>query len=264
MNNKPFALFSDEKEISIDNSNINNVVDLRMGDCYKLLKHIPTKSIDFVLTDPPYDLENHGGGKSNLATKTHLNHGHIDFISNSFDMEKIFQEIERICKVVNLVVFCSNKQISKIMSYWENKKYSVSLMVWDKPNPLPFGNGKYISNLEFIIYVRGKNAPFNNTGFENQLKTFRYYPPSPNQRLHPTEKPIQMLERLIKNHSNEGNTILDMFMGSCTTGIACINTNRNFIGIEIDSNFFDISKKRIQERNKIENFELKIQTDIID
>lgn len=183
-----------------------------------------------------------------------LNDKHIDFISNGFDIENIFKEIERVCKSLNAVIFCSNKQISKIMKYWEDRKYSVTLMVWDKPNPVPFGNGKYISNLEFLVYVRGKNVTFNETGYENNLKTFKYTSPSSKQRFHPTEKPIPMLERILLKHTKENDLVLDMFMGSGTTGLACLNTNRNFIGIEIDENFYNISKNRNEEKVKeIEN-----------
>lgn len=203
-----------------------------------------------MLTDPPYKLDNHGGGQNGFKDRKLVKNLHIDFISKSFDMNAVFSEIERVCKKVNVVMFCSNKQVSKIMKYWEDRKYSVTLLVWKKPNPSPLSNGKYISSVEFMVFVRGKNATFNNVGYNEQLKTFEYGVPSSKNRLHPTEKPIEMLERLIKIHSNENDTVLDMFMGSCTTGIACINTNRNFIGMEIDENYFNISLKRIDKKRK--------------
>ena len=74
--------------------------------------------------------------------------------------------------------------------------------------------------------------------------------------LHPTQKPILLLEDLIKTFSNENDLVVDLTMGSCSTGIACINTNRIFIGIELDENYFNISKKRVEEKRKEKDFNL--------
>ena len=227
--------------------------EILLGNCLELMNDIPNRSINMILTDPPYQLDNHGGGKTEFAQRKLVKDLHIDFISNSFDMTSVFDEFERICFPMNLIIFCSNKQISKIMKHWEDKKYSVSLMIWDKPNPVPFGNGKYISNLEFIIYVRGKNAIFNNLGYKEQLKTFKYSSPIAKQRLHPTEKPIEMLERLINIHSNINDTVLDCFAGSGSTAMACLNTNRQFIVMEKEQKYYDIILKRVGDFNK--NFE---------
>ena len=165
-------------------------------------------------------------------------------------MVNVFGEIERVSKTMNAIIFCSNKQVSKIMNYWENKKYSVTLLVWNKSNPTPLSNGKYISSLEFMIYVRGKNAIFNNTGYENQLKAFNYPAPSLKLRIHPTEKPIELLKRLIEIHSNKGSVVLDCFGGSFSTGLACMELERDFIGIEIDEEIFNSAKKRLEEKRK--------------
>jgi site-specific DNA-methyltransferase (adenine-specific) len=223
------------------------MIDLRKGDCLELMKDIPDKSIDFVCIDPPYELDNHGGGKTDFAQRKLVKDLHIDFISNGFEMEKVFTEIERVSKTMNMICFCSNKQVSKIMNYWEQKKYSVTLLVWQKSNPVPFGNGKYISDLEFMIYVRGKNAIYNNTGYANQLKTFNYPAPSSKARIHPTEKPIELLKRLIEIHSNKGSVVLDCFGGSFSTGLACMELGRDFIGMELDDKYFEIAERRITD-----------------
>lgn len=220
------------------------------ADCFDVFPLIADKSVDAVIIDPPYELDNHGGGKTDFAQRKLVKDLHIDFISNGFEMEKVFTEIERVSKTMNMVCFCSNKQVSKIMNYWEQKKYSVTLLVWQKSNPVPFGNGKYISDLEFMVYVRGKNAIFNNTGYENQLKTFNYPAPSSKARIHPTEKPIELLKRLIEIHSNKGSVVLDCFGGSFSTGLACMELERDFIGIEIDAEIFNSAKKRVEEKRK--------------
>jgi site-specific DNA-methyltransferase (adenine-specific) len=215
------------------------------GNCREILPTLDIK-VDLVLTDPPYEQDNHGGGVSDLAQRK-LNKAYIDFVSDSFDMEPIFTNFERISKSINFVIFCSNKQVSSIMRYWEDKGYSVTLLVWDKPNPIPFGNGKYISNIEFMVYIRGTNSPYNNIGYNEQLKTFRYGVPSTKQRLHPTEKPIALIERLIRIHSNENNLILDPFLGSGTTCLASKNLGRQSLGIEIEEKFCEIAAKRCSQ-----------------
>jgi site-specific DNA-methyltransferase (adenine-specific) len=226
------------KKIELKNNLIVN------ADCLQYFEKIENKSIDFVCIDPPYELDNHGGGQSK-EMKRQLNDLHIDFISKGFDIEKVFDEIERVSKVMNMICFCSNKQVSKIMNYWEQKKYSVTLLVWDKPNPIPFGNGKHISNLEFMIYVRGKGATFNNLGVAEQKKTFNYPSPSSSKRLHPTEKPIELLERLIKLHTKENDIVLDCFAGSFSTAEACQRLNRKGIFIEIKNEYYQKGINRL-------------------
>lgn len=227
------------------------MVQLINGEAVSEMKKLQDNSVDFVLIDPPYELDNHGGGKTDFAQRKLVKDLHIDFISNGFDVKEIFTEIERVCKTMNMVCFCSNKQVSKIMNYWEKKKYSVTLLVWQKSNPTPFGNGKYISDLEFMVYVRGKSATYNNIGYKHQLKTFTYPSPSKKNRIHPTEKPQDILERLIKIHTNKEQTVLDCFGGSFSTGLACLKLNRNFIGIEIDTDIFNTAKKRLEHKKNI-------------
>jgi len=216
------------------------------ADCLEYLPTLERKSVDFVCIDPPYELDNHGGvvNGHNLTRKLNRDK-HINFISNGFDLDAVFSEIERVSKVMNMVCFCSNKQVSKIMNYWEQKKYSVTLLVWDKPNPIPFGNGKHISNLEFMVYVRGKGATFNNLGVNEQKKTFNYQSLSSSKRLHPTEKPIELLERLIKLHTNENEIVLDCFAGSFSTADACKRVNRQCIAIQLEKEYYDKGVNRL-------------------
>lgn len=215
------------------------------ADCLEYLPTLENKSIDFVCIDPPYELDSTGGKTINQDLKRNLHNKHFEFCSNGFDLDAVFSQIERVSKVMNMVCFCSNKQVSKIMNYWEQKKYSVTLLVWDKPNPIPFGNGKHISNLEFMVYVRGKGATFNNLGVNEQKKTFNYPSPSSSKRLHPTEKPIELLERLIKLHTKENDIVLDCFAGSFSTADACKRLNRQCIAIELEKEYYDKGVNRL-------------------
>jgi site-specific DNA-methyltransferase (adenine-specific) len=215
-------------------------------DCLDFLSKIESNSIDLILTDPPYEHEIHGGLiKDGYFERKLTRDRHINFISQGFDYEKVFSEFDRICKVPNMIIFCSNRQISKIMSYWELKGYSVTLLIWRKPNPIPLGNGNYISDVEFMVYVRGKGATFNSIGVKDQCKVYEYPSPSSNERIHPTEKPLKLLRRLLLIHSNKDDLILDCFSGSCSTGLACVKENRNFLACEIDEEFFKTSTKRL-------------------
>lgn len=227
-----------------------NNVKLILGNCLDEMKMIPDKSIDLILTDPPYELKNHGGGKNEFANRD-LVTGKIEFISNGFDYDVVFEEFLRICKIPNILIFCSNNQVSKVMSWFESRNLSVTLLIWHKTNPSPLCNGKHISDVEFIVYVRGKGATFNNsTPFSYKSKVFTSPIVSKKERLHPTQKSVMMLEQYVNLHSREGDIVLDCFMGSGSTGVACMNTNRKFIGIELNETYFNIAKERIEKTNK--------------
>jgi DNA modification methylase len=231
-------------------------------DCLKAMDFLIEKGIkvDGVITDPPYELENHGGTRSAMAKRAAKVRDEIEFIANGFDYNLAFEKMLALCKIPNLIIFCSNNQISKIMSFFESKKLSTTLLVWKKSNPSPLCNGKHVSDLEFIVYVRGKGAVWNHEApleYKYKCKTYPFV--SPKQRKHPTEKPIKLMEELITLHTLEGGVVLDPFGGSLTTGVACQNLNRRFIGIEWNPSrdkegnlvepdkYFNIGVKRMQD-----------------
>ena len=106
------------------------------------------------------------------------------------------------------------------MTWWEDKGYVPTLLVWDKPNPIPLCNGKHVSNLEFIVYVRERGTTFNNLGYQMLLKTYRYQPPSAKERIHETEKPQGLLKHLLMVHTNEKDIVFDPYAGSFSTALA--------------------------------------------
>ena len=220
---------------------------IEQGDCLGLMKEIPSRSVDLILTDPPYEISNHDGGRSALSKRKLFVKSKVDSMSDGFCYEKCFDEFLRICKIPNILIFCSNKQISKIMSYFESKNLSVTLLVWHKTNPSPLCNGNHLSDLEFIVYVRGKGATFNNnTPFEYKRKIYASGIIPKSIKVHPAQKPIGLLKRYIELHTNENDIVLDPFMGSGSTIIACEKTNRHYIGFELDEKYFEIAKKRIE------------------
>ena len=202
--------------------------------------------VDAIITDPPYELENHGGTKAPMAKRAAKVRDEIEFIAKGFDYDRCFEMMLQLCKVANLLIFCSNKQIAKIMSFFEDKGLSVQLLVWNKTNPSPLCNGKYIQDIEFIIFVRGKNAPFNNsapTSIKYRVKKYPFV--SPKQRIHPTQKPVDLMKELVELHTFEGQLVFDPFMGSGSTGVACKELNRGFIGCELNKEFCDKAKEKI-------------------
>lgn len=227
-------------------------VELYWGDCLKIMDGLIADGVkvDAVITDPPYELENHGGTKSPMAKRAAKVRDEIEFIAKGFDYENVFEKMLKLCKTPNLILFCSNNQISKIMSFFENKKLSTTLLTWKKTNPSPLCNGKHVSDLEYVVYVRGKRAPWNNNAplsIKYKEKTYPFV--SPKERCHPTEKPVKLMEEYILLHTLENQTVLDPFMGSGTTGVACKRLNRDFIGIELDVNYYMIARERINADN---------------
>lgn len=231
------------------------------GDCLEVMDKMIDEGIkvDLILTDPPYELDNHGKGKNDFKDRKLVKENHIKDISEGFDYEETFSRMLKLQDKVNMLIFCSNEQISKIMNYFENnkekKKLSVTLLVWKKSNPIPLCWGKYISDAEFIIYVRGKGATFNNKAdISKKYKVKKYPVINAKKRLHPAQKPVELLMDLIELHSLENQTVLDCFMGSGSTGEGCLRLNRKFIGIDNDKENFNVTKERLEnfkEINKI-------------
>lgn len=142
-------------------------------------------------------------------------------------------------------MFCGINQVSDIRSMMTDCGLSTRLIIWEKSNPSPMNGTKiWLSGIECCVYGKRSNATFNLHCKNTVLK----YPCGRN-KLHPTQKPIELMEYLIQASSNEGDTVFDPFMGSGSTGVACVNLNRDFIGIELDENYFKIAKQRIEEAN---------------
>lgn len=238
------------------------MIDLKCGDCLELMKDIPDKSIDMILCDLPY---------GTTACKW-------DVI---IPFDKLWHQYKRIIKDYGaIVLFGSEPFTSKlILSNLKMFKYT---WIWDKVKPnghlvakyrpmqrsediIVFGNKKILYKPIMIDREKSKiSKEYKRTELiggtkKNTSKIItKKYPTNilvysnANQKnkLHPTQKPVELLEYLIKTYTNEGDTVLDNCMGSGSTGVACINTDRNFIGIELDEKYFNIAKERIEKCNK--------------
>ena len=219
------------------------------ADCIDILKQLPDKSVDLVLTDPPYIINSHGGTKSPIAKRCARVRDKIDDLTRDFNFYQITEELIRICKKANIIMFCSKQQIARTMMFFEQKNLQVNLCVWDKTNPPPLCNNKLVNNLEYIVIARESGAFFNNDLPVNKKKMSFIYPTGI-KTFHPCEKPIELFNDLITLFSDVDNLVLDCFSGSGTTAVACHNLKRRFICIEKDKDYYEASVKRLEAAQK--------------
>ena len=200
----------------------------------KILPTLDNKSVDLVVTDIPYGKVNRKHGSLRKLDK-----GKADIVT--FDLGMFVNELARVTKG-SIYIFCGTEQVSDIRKILIQNKMSTRLCIWEKTNPSPMNGDKiWLSGIECCVFGRFPNATFN----EHCKNTvFRY--PCGRNKLHPTQKPLELIEKLVLASSNEGDTVLDPCMGSGTTGVACKKNNRKFIGIEMDREFYNIASHRIE------------------
>jgi site-specific DNA-methyltransferase (adenine-specific) len=236
-------------------------IELYNGDCLSEMDSIGDGSVDMILTDLPY-------GTTACKWDTII------------PLDKLWKHYNRILKEDGAVVLTCQQPFTTTLAHSniQNLRYE---WIWEKPqgtNPL---NAKVMplkSHENILVFYRKKptynpqiwiSTPY--SGFKNHDKkigevygslgsehrdnpTGERYPKTvlkfkQEKGLHPTQKPVELMEYMIKTYTNEGETVLDSTMGSGTTGVACVRTNRNFIGIELDTDYFNIAKDRIETAN---------------
>ena len=219
-------------------------VTLYNEDCLRVLKEIPDESIDLVVTDPPYDIETSGAGLYKQEDKQYVKE--LVGMKDGFS-EEILDGLCRVMKKINIYLFCSQKQIIPLLDYFVKRKgCNWNILSWHKSNPVPACGNKYLTDTEFILFFREKGVKV--YGSFDTKKTYYITPLNQKDKKkygHPTCKPEEIVKNLVVNSSNEGDVVLDCFMGSGTTGAVCVGINRKFIGIEIDENYFKIATARI-------------------
>ena len=241
--------------------------ELWQGDCLELMKNIPDGSVDLVLTDPPY---------GTTACKW----------DSVIPFEPMWEQLNRIIKQNGAICLFGSEPFSSALRMSNIKKFKYD-WIWKKDQAAGFVNANNSPlKVHEIVSVFSSGTIANRsarrmTYFPQGLieinkkrkvdkKDGTFLGARPNQDgkpytqryknfpqtiisfardrgFHPTQKPIALLEYLIKTYTNEGETVLDFTMGSGSTGVACVNTNRHFIGIELDEGYFEIAKKRIEE-----------------
>ena len=220
------------------------------GNNLDVLSDIPDNSIDLILTDPPYNISR----KNNFES---LNRAGIDF--GDWDKNAdLFTWIDKVPRIVkkgaSIIIFNGWRNLNGIAERLEKNGFVVKDIIrWEKTNPMPRNRDRrYIVDYEFAIWAVEKH---NKWIFNRQSSTYdrsEIKMPIASRAekkfgAHPTQKPVKLMEELVMRHSNNNAIVLDPFMGSGSTGVAAINTNRDFIGIELDQTYFKIAENRINE-----------------
>ena len=216
---------------------------LILGDCLKVM---PTLGrFDAVVTDPPYELSDSGPGKSHFGMSLNKFDGAAyKAIVSGVDYKALFDAWDGLMAPLNGFVFCSNKQVSKLMLESESRGLATTLLVWHKTNAAPFANGVWRGDIEYIVHFRGKGATFVGNATE---KTKVIQHPIVQDPSHPTVKPAAVIDRLLHNCTKPGQSVLDPFMGSGTTLAACQRAGRAGTGIELDPAHFETACDRVHK-----------------
>lgn len=217
-----------------------------------IIKRIPDNAIDFILTDPPYNLAKYSTGNIELPGRSAINNDLAEWDFVEFHPEEWVDEFIRILKPTgNLFIFTSYNQLGRWYNCLDHRFDSSNFMIWHKTNPAPkiFKAG-FLNSCEMIFTCWNKGHTWNFTT-QDAMHNFIESPIcSGKERLkdpkHPTQKPISILKRMIEIASNEDDIIFDPFMGVGSTGVAAMQLKRRFIGVELDPQYCQAGKLRIE------------------
>ena len=209
--------------------------------------------IDLFLIDPPYEISREtnfrsGELKGDDRDRFRVSMDFGEWDENFIGLDIVCKEAYRVLrKGGTFICFYDLFKITTLSDYMTNAKFKqLRFIEWIKTNPVPLNSKKnYLTNAREIalLGVKGGNPTFNSE-YDNAI--YKYPICHDAGRFHPTQKPLVLIEDLIKKHSNEGDNVLDCFSGSGTTAVACLNTNRNFYGCELNKEYFEKSTKRIE------------------
>lgn len=248
-----------------------------LADAYEAIKELPDKSVDLIYCDPPYEF-NMGEGAGAFGTKERNYHAEYlalyketgstketerlrinankvrqreqyRAISKGFDFG-ILDEFVRVLKKINVYIWCSKAQVSKILTYFEEKGCSIDILTWHKTNPTPTINNTYANDTEYCIFAREKGVPVYGS-YETKKKYF-VSPANVKDKEkfeHPTIKPLQFVQDHITNSTNQGDIVLDPFCGSGTTLVVAKNLDRKYIGFEISEKWHKVATDRLNNIN---------------
>lgn len=223
------------------------MIDLRQGDCLEIMKQIPDESIDLIVTDPPYLINyetNRRKNKHHDFCSPILNDNNCEFIHNYIN------ECYRILKKDKaMYMFCNCDNVDYFKQEIQKKDFKIkNIIIWKKNNWTAGDlKAQFGKQYEMIFLANKGRCEFNGKRLTDVWEFNRV---CGKKQFHQNQKPVELLEQCIIKHSNENDIVFDGCMGSGSVGIACKNTNRNFIGIELDEKYFNIAKERIENYGK--------------
>lgn len=220
------------------------IFDLKKADCLEILSEFSDNSVDLIVTDPPYRCISGGKPhkKGQPSGMLSLNDGKV-FAYNDIKPEQWFPELFRVLKPdSHCYIMVNTLNLELYLRLAREVGFQLhNVLVWQKNNVTP--SRWYMKNGEYTLFLRkGKAKTINNLG----SKTVHSFQNITGKKVHPTEKPVELMKYYIENSSHPCDTVLDPFMGSGSTGVAAVSSGRNFIGIEIDGNYFEIANERIK------------------
>lgn len=226
-------------------------IRLIRADCMDVLPELT--GVDLVVTDPPYLVRAGAGGGCFGQSASLVQTG--DFTDSGCDYSFLDKFKSWFC-------FCSKNQLVDLLTRATICDHH-NLLVWCKTNPLPTCNNKYLPDLEFIVHGYADNRLF---GDYKLKSSYIVWPCGQKETEHPNEKPLKVMHKLVRLGSMDGDVVLDPFMGSGTTLVACIQTGRKGIGIESERKWFDVACKRIEAaaRQRGHQFTQKVKTGMFD
>lgn len=218
------------------------------ANCLDIISKIPDETVHCVITDPPYSMKHSQGGctskKLGKAFTRNIHQGNkiLDF-DLSIKFSEWLPEIYRILKPnAHCYIFCNDKNLQELLNETSKVGFKESnVLVWIKNNATP--NRWYMKNCEFIVFLyKGNAVPIHNMGDKAAIECKNI---NGKDKLHPTQKPVDLLSILVRNSTNPEDIILDPFMGSGSTGVAAIINDRQFIGIELEEEYYLTAKDQI-------------------
>ena len=229
-----------------------------LGNAYEMIKDIPDKSIDLIVTDPPYDIEGiQGGGIGKTCTFTkEIEQNELD---KGIDL-KILDDFVRVMKKINIYIWCNKTQIYDYMTYFvKERNCSFEILVWAKEDPIPFCGTHYLVDKEYCLYFWEQGAPVHIPFDRGRTYLISKKNTEDKERYgHPTIKPIEFIKTLIKNSTGGGAVVFDPFVGSGTTCLAAKQLGLNYLGFEINERYYKIAVDRLN------GIDQKGQTDLFD
>ncbi len=224
-------------------------ITLIHDDCIKATKNIKEPIFDAIITDPPYNISKKNNFSTMKGKRKGIDFGQWDKNFNPCSWLETYTPLVK--KNGCVIIFCSFIYVSFIIAELENLCFETKdILKWKKSNPMPRNiNRRYVLDTEFAIWAVKKGAKwtFNKPKNKSYLRAlFETSVVNGNERtIHPAQKSLKLMKQIVDIHTNKDDLICDPFMGSGTTGVASLSLKRNFFGVEIEKDYFDISKKRI-------------------
>ena len=224
------------------------MIKLVNDDFKNFVPTLEDNSIDAIITDIPYCIskDNNFSTMKDRPFRQGIDFGEWD---KDFDINDLKLLVPKLKKGGTLFVFHSFEQYSDLLNTFDDLEFK-DRVIWRKTNPMPRNRDRrYVCNIEIASwYVKhGKNWTFNRQSDTYDECVLSYPTESNHYRIHPTQKNFDLMIDIVKRHTNKGDLVLDCFMGSGATGIACALTDRNFIGVERNKDYFDKASQKIEE-----------------